>query len=315
MQQLDSQVAAFIEKAAQAGISPYWKLTPPEARKLFRDTRANVSPPAPDVGRVDHLSMPGPGGEIKLRYYRPFASSSESVLPILVFFHGGGWVIGDLDTHDIACRIYANTAHCAVLSVDYRLAPEHKFPSAVDDAVASVQWVRANAIALKVDLSRIAVGGDSAGGNLAAVAALALRDRSGSALAFQLLIYPVTDLRMNTESYSTKGEGYMLTRTSMQWFRDQYLRGSEDVVDWRASPLLAASHAGLPPAYVVTAGFDPLVDEGRAYAEKLIASGVQVTHENYEGMIHGFFGMSGILTTASEALIRAGEALGSAFRK
>lgn len=313
MHQLDRQVASFIERAAQAGIPPYWKLSPQDARRLFRDTRANVSPPAPEIGRVDNLSMPGPGGEIRLRYYRPIGSSAESLLPVLVFFHGGGWVIGDLDTHDIACRIYANTAHCAVLSVDYRLAPEHKFPSAVDDAIAAVRWIHDNALALKVDSSRIAVGGDSAGGNLAAVVAIALRDRSDPALAFQLLIYPVTDLRMNSESYSTKGEGYMLTRTSMQWFRDQYLRGIEDVADWRASPLLAANHAGLPPAYVVTAGFDPLFDEGRAYADKLEAAGVPVTHENYEGMIHGFFGMSGILTTAGQALIRAGEKLRSAF--
>lgn len=311
--QLDPQVAAFIAKAIAAGTPPYWQLSPPAARQLFRDTRAAVSPPAPPVSRVDDLAMPGPGGPLRLRHYRPSRSPVSAVLPVLVYFHGGGWVIGDLDTHDIACRLYANTAGCAVVSVDYRLSPECKFPGAVEDAIAATRWVHANAGALRIDNSRMAVAGDSAGGNLATVTALALRDAGGPALRVQLLIYPVTDLRMNTESYRRRGEGYLLTRRSMEWFRDQYLRSAADVTDWRASPLLAKSLAGLPPAYIVTAGFDPLRDEGRDYADRLTRAGVPVMHECYDGMIHGFFGMSGILSVAGAALVRAGQVLGGAF--
>jgi len=309
--QLDRQVAAVLEKVAASPLPMYWDVDPPAARKLFRESRAAVSPPVPEVGSVEDLTMPGPASELRLRHYRP--AGADETLPVFVFYHGGGWVIGDLDTHDIACRTYANAAKCAVVAVDYRLAPEHRFPAAADDAVAAVHWVHANATRLRVDPTRIAVGGDSAGGNLAAVVAIALRDTWGPALRLQVLMYPVTDMRMDTGSYVRNAEGYLLTRKSMEWFRDHYLRGPADVTDWRVSPLLAADHSRLPPAYIVTAGFDPLHDEGEAYARKLEAAGVPVTYECFEGMIHGFVGMGGVIATAGHALARAGQQLRQAF--
>ncbi len=311
--QLDKQVEAVLEMAAKSAAPPFWKVSPAEARELYAKGRAVVQPPAPDVARIENLRMPGPAGDITLRHYRPIDSKDSDVLPGLVFFHGGGWVIGDLDTHDVLCRGLANAGRCSVVSVDYRLAPEHKFPGAVDDAIAATHWVHANASALKIDPKRIAVGGDSAGGNLAAVVALAFRDTWAPALSLQLLIYPVTDMRMNTASYVKNGEGYMLTRQSMEYFAEHYLRSAADVKDWRVSPLLANDHTKLAPAYLISAGFDPLCDEGHAYADKLMAAGVTVTYECFEGMVHGFIGMGGLVATANHGVYRCGQALRNAF--
>ncbi len=311
--QLDKQVEAVLERAAKSPLPPFWQVSPAEARKMYLETRTVLQPPAPDVARVEDLSMPGPAGEIALRHYRPIDSKDADILPALVYFHGGGWVIGDLDTHDVLCRGLANAGRCAVVSVHYRLAPEHKFPGAFDDAVAATHWVHGNAAKLAIDPKRIAVGGDSAGGNLAAAVAIAFRDTWAPALSLQLLIYPVTDFRMNTPSYAKNGDGYLLTRKTMEYFAAHYLRSNADVQDWRASPLLASDHSKLAPAYVITAGFDPLCDEGNAYADKLLAAGVTVTHECFEGMVHGFIGMGGVVATANHGVYRCGQALRNAF--
>jgi acetyl esterase len=230
--------------------------------------------------------------------------AKTDVLPALVFFHGGGWTIGDLDTHDALCRSLAGGARCEVFSVEYRLAPEAPFPAAVEDCVAATEFVLAQS-------SVIAVGGDSAGGNLAAVVALTLKEK----IAFQLLIYPATDQSMASESLKRNGDGYLLTRAMMEKFRAYYLPRPADWLDWRASPALAKSHAGLPPAFVLTAGFDPLCDEGRQYAELLARAGVELEYRNYADMIHGFILMGGVLDTANAAVEECCAALRRAFEK
>jgi acetyl esterase len=230
-----------------------------------------------------------------------------------MYFHGGGWVIGDLDTHDVVCRTLANRAGCAVFSVEYRKAPEAPFPAAVEDCWAATTHVVAQASALAVDAARIAVGGDSAGGNLAAVITLLARGTGAPAIAFQLLICPGTDQRMEHPSVDRNGEGYLLTKRAMFYFRGHYLPRDTDWLDWRASPLLAQSVAGLPPAFVMTAGYDPLVDEGRAYADRLRSAGVNVEYRNYEDMVHGFITMGRVLDTANVALDDCARALRTAF--
>jgi acetyl esterase len=237
----------------------------------------------------------------------------NETLPALMFFHGGGWTIGDLDTHDVLCRQLAVGARCAVFSVDYRLAPEHPFPAAVDDCFAATRYVAENAAKLKI--RGIAVGGDSAGGNLAATIALLARDAGGAALAFQLLIYPATDQRMGSASHERNGQGYLLTREAIRYFRRNYLPNERDWSDWRASPLLANSHANLPPALVVTAGYDPLIDEGRAYADKLRAAGVEVAYREFADMVHGFVLFGGVVDTANAAVAQCCSALRAAFER
>ena len=307
------QVAMLLERVARSPLPPYATVPPFVARRIYRDTRAAVSPPAPEVAEAKLLLAPGPGGPIPLRAYRPLASRAEEVLPVLVYFHGGGWTIGDLDTHDVVCRQLANGARCAVFSVDYRMGPESPFPAAVDDCLAATQWVAAEGGALRVDAARIAVGGDSAGGNLATVVALLVRDKGTLRLCFQLLVYPATDQRMNFPSIERNGEGYLLTTASMHYFRGQYLPRREDWSDWRASPLLAPSLAGLPPALLITAGFDPLVDEGKAYAERLAREGVRVAQRDFPDMVHGFLLMGAVLDAANAAVKECGGALRAAF--
>jgi len=218
-----------------------------------------------------------------------------------VFFHGGGWVIGDLDSHDVVCRQLADEGQLIVISVDYRLAPEHKFPAAVEDAISATQWVAANAIALGIDAARLCVGGDSAGGNLAAVVAIAARDGNGPALSGQVLIYPATDFAMTHPSHGEPETSVLLTHSVIRWFRDHYLNGAADVHDWRASPARATTLIGLPPAYVLTAGADPLRDEGDEYAQRLREAGVAVTHRSFPGQFHGFFTMGKLLQQANAA--------------
>ncbi len=310
---LDPQAVTLLERIKAANAPQYWEVSAPQARELYVKTRAAVSPPLPEVAHVENMRMPGPAGEIALRYYRAHGTKADDLLPALVYFHGGGWVIGDLDTHDNLCRALANAGRCAVVSVDYRLAPEHKFPGAVDDSIAATHWVHANAARLKVDESRIAVGGDSAGGNLAAVVSLHFRDTWGPKLSLQLLAYPALDFTNTTASHRDFADGYLLTKKSMEWFAEQYLNGPQDVRDWRASPIFATDLSKLPPAFVITAGFDPLRDEGKAFAEKLQAAGVSVTYECFEGMIHGFMGMGGVLAAGNHAIYRAGQALRTAF--
>ena len=309
------QVAVVLERAAKSPIPPYYAVPPHVARRIYRDTRSAVSPPAPAVAEARLMVIPGPGGAIAMRAYRPEGAPPSEALPALMFFHGGGWVIGDLDTHDVVCRQLANGARCAVFSVDYRKSPEHPFPGAVEDCVAATQHVAREAKALGIDASRIGVGGDSAGGNLSAVVALHARDHGGPALCFQLLVYPATDQTFSHPSMARNGEGYLLTRAAMQYFRGHYLPDPKDWRDWRASPLAAKSLAGLPPAHVVTAGFDPLVDEGRAYAERLAAEGNEVSYLDYPDMIHGFLLMGGVLDTARAAVDDCAARLRAAFER
>jgi acetyl esterase len=275
------------------------------ARRLYAERCRIVKPAAPET-QVRLLMTPG---GVVLRSYRPAAPAKTGVLPALVYFHGGGWTIGDLDTHDTLCRQLAHGAGCAVFSVEYRLAPESPFPAAVDDCLGATKYVTENARELNVDPARVAVGGDSAGGNLAAVAAISFKEK----IVFQLLIYPATDQRLAAASIARNGEGYLLTRALMEKFRGNYLPRREDHLDWRASPLLAESLAGLPPALVLTAGFDPLQDEGREYAERLKREGVRVEYRDYADMIHGFIVMGGVLDTANEAVEDCCAALRRAF--
>jgi acetyl esterase len=286
------QVAAHLAQMAAMNPPPIEALTAEQVRLGFGMQMKMTAGPATPLPVVRELTLPGPRGAIKARLYRPTA---DGMLPGLVFFHGGGWVIGDLDSHDDLCRDLAAQAHCAVLAVDYRLAPEHRFPAAAEDAIAAADWAAANATQLGIDPARLAIGGDSAGGNLAAVAALAARD-AGRPLAAQLLIYPVTDMsRFEGESYATCGEGYGLTAGAMVWFRDHYLTDAKAGRDWRVSPLLASDLGRLPPALVVTAEFDVLRSEGEAYAKRLAEAGVPTKLARYDGMIHGFASMAGVL--------------------
>jgi acetyl esterase len=248
-----------------------------------------------------------------VRLYRPKGAGSTTALPVLVYYHGGGWVIGDLETHDVLCRQITAAAGIAVVAVDYRLAPEHKFPAAIDDAWAATRWVVKQAARLGIDPSRLAVGGDSAGGNLAAVVALMARDAGDPAIQLQMLNYPVTDLAAEAPSYAEFADGFMLTRDSMRWFVDHYLESKSEASDWRASPLRAPSLAGVAPALVVTAGFDPLRDEGDAYARKLRAAGVRVDHICYGGMVHGFLPMGKLLDTGMRGVAQISAALREAL--
>jgi len=311
---LDPQAAHVIELIVKSGRPPYHQLAPKDARQLFRETRPASTPPAPQIGAVRELEADGPHGAIPLRLYRPAGVADSRRLPVLVFFHGGGWVIGDLETHDVLCRQVTAEAGVSVIAVDYRLAPEHKFPAAVDDAWAATRWIAAHAAELSVNPERLAVGGDSAGGNLAAVVALLARDAGGPRIALQILLYPVTDLVSESQSYADLADGYMLTRDSMRWFRAQYLAREEDAADWRVSPLRAPSLAGLPPALVVTAGYDPLRDEGEAYAKKLRNAGVSVDAVSFGGMIHGFVPMGRLIDAAFRAVTLIAGSLHQALR-
>lgn len=270
--------------------------------------------PSEEVASVVDRSIPGPQGEIPVRIYTPATGAAgDGPLGVLVFFHGSGFVIFDLDTHDHECRMLANLGRVVVVSVDYRLAPEHKFPAAVTDARAALHWVVDHAEGLGADPARLAVGGDSAGGNLAAVVAQVARDEGGPPIAFQLLVYPVTDLRGGHASRVENGKGYLLTTEVMQWFEEQYLNDDTDRTDPRASPLLAASFAGLPRALVITAEYDPLRDEGDEYAQRLQADGVEVAHHRYDGAVHGFFQLSATTDIGRRAVEEAGAALRTAL--
>ena len=304
----------MIDLVISSGRPAYHQLSPKDARQLFRETRPASTPTPPQIGMVRDLTADGPLGPIPLRVYRPAGVPASTPLAVLVFFHGGGWVIGDLETHDVLCRQLTAGSGVSVVSVDYCLAPEHKFPAAVDDAWAATRWVVAHAGELAVDASRLAVGGDSAGGNLAAVVALLARGKGAPAIAVQVLIYPVADLVGETRSYRDFAEGYLLTREGMRWFIAHYLTAEAEAVDWRASPLRAQSLAGLPPALIVTAGFDPLRDEGEAYAERLREAGVRVDSVCYGGMIHGFVPMGRLLDTAGRAISLIAGSLSQALR-
>lgn len=308
--QLDPQVRSLLARFAGAAAPPIHTLSPALARVLYRQSRLPLQPAVPEVAEAHDTSFPGGAGQAtRARVYRPYGSTRSEALPAIVYFHGGGWVCGDLDSHDVPCRALANHSRAAVLSIDYRLAPEHKFPAAFEDAVAAVRWAAERSAALGIERRRLAVAGDSAGGNLAAAAALALRGDARAEPAMQLLFYPSLDQRLETPSHAALATGYLLEREGILWRRDHYLRGAGDISDWRASPLLAPDHRGLPPAYIVTAGFDPLRDEGEAYAQRLCAAGVAVTYECFQGLVHGFITMGGVLAATHHAFYRAGQAL------
>ena len=299
---LHPQAQAFIDLLVQRGVPPTHTLTPADARKFYRERRAVTQPDPGEVVELRELQADGPHGPIPLRFYRPLGAAAAAVLPVLVYYHGGGWTIGDLDTHDTLCRELCNLSGCAVVAVDYRMGPEHRFPAAVDDVLAATRWVRREAAALGIDPARLAVGGDSAGGNLAAVVAIAARDAGDLPVAFQLLIYPATDMRCVHPSHTSNGQGYLLTSDTIRYFHDQYITDAAHDLDWRASPLLREDLVGLPPALVLTAGYDPLRDEGLDYARALSAAGNRTSYVCFERQIHGFITMGRLLDEANAAV-------------
>jgi len=306
---LHPETRALLDLIAERGLPATHLLSPAEARQAYRERGRLTQPEAPEMAQVLMLQAEGPHGAIPLRLYRPLAvparrTGDTDALPALLYFHGGGWVIGDLETHDTLCRELAHGAGCAVIAVDYRMGPESRFPAAVDDCVAATRWVQAHAASLGLLPGRIAVGGDSAGGNLAAVVAITLRDSGAAApLRMQLLIYPATDMRRTAPSHQVNGAGYLLTRETMAYFHRHYIADpATDDLDWRASPLLHTDLTRLPPALVLTAGFDPLRDEGLAYAERLSAAGNRCSSVCFERQIHGFILMGKVLDEARTAV-------------
>jgi acetyl esterase len=312
---LDVDCIKIHELYRLANRPPLEQQTPDEARQAMLRGRPILQPDPPEMGDVREISAAGPDGTIPMRLYRPKGAAAGARLPALVFYHGGGWVIGDLDSHDVLCRQLCNASGAAVVAVDYRLAPEHRFPAAVDDAYVSLTWIAANAADLGIDALRLAVGGDSAGGNLAAVVALMARDRGGPALSLQLLIYPAVECGATGASVRTEAEVLPLTAKAMAWFWDHYLGGENSTAarDWRASPYLAANHAALPPAFVLVAEHDVLRDEGRAYASKLASAGVPVQSVECPGMIHGFITLGRIVRASGAAIDQCAGALKRAF--
>ena len=306
---IDPIAAGLLQQMEEAGMPPLNEMSPPDARVAAEGFRDLAGEPE-DVAAVQDITIPGPGGEIPARVYTP---DGDGARPCLVYYHGGGWVIGDIQGLDSTCRALANAAGCVVVSIEYRLAPEHKFPAPLDDCVAAVEWVHANAASIGVDPDRLAVGGDSAGGNLAAAVSLHARDAGGPPLRMQLLVYPVTHHDYGTESYTANGEGYLLTKDMMVWFWDHYLNYAEQGSDPLASPLLAEDLSRLPRAVVYTAEFDPLRDEGEAFAARLEAAGVPVSHKRFDGQIHAFFQMLGVFPSAREAIDGAAVELKAAF--
>ena len=293
---LDPDAKAFLEAAAAAAPASLETMELDQARKTFVARRKVDQGSAPPIARVDDITVDLPGRVLKARLYRPDAADG-SLLPALVYFHGGGWVFGTLDTHDGICRRLADGSRCAVLSLDYRLAPEHPFPAAVDDAIDTVGWLGRKGRDFGLDADRIALGGDSAGGNLAAVASLALRGADGPRPRYQVLIYPAVDFSMTQASHRQFGKGFLLDTSFQRWCHDLYVNGA-DRGDWRISPLLADDVAGVPPAFVLTASHDPLRDEGEAYAARLVEAGIPVTLHRVPGQVHAFMAMGGVMRVA-----------------
>lgn len=293
---LDVGAARIAKAIAASGAAGPEAGTVEEARASFRTSRAALAPQVPEVALVRDIAIPrSTAGALPIRLYRGRGTSAEDVLPVFMFFHSGGWTSGDLDTHDNACRAIASTARIAVVAVDYRLAPECKFPAATQDATDAYSYIRACASELGLDAARIAVGGDSAGANLAAVLTHQLRDAGAPQPIAQVLLYPATDFAADTPSLREFATGPTLTKASLDWFAQHYLPREEDKLDWRASPLRAANFQNLPQAMLVTCGFDPLRDEGIAYSEKLSESGVAVRYRHFPGQIHGFLTMGGVM--------------------
>ena len=306
---LDPQVIQVMEQVAALGFPAAHTVSPAEARA---NAKKRPRSPGPEVAKVEDRAIPGPDGDVPVRIYTP---EGDGPFPILVWYHGGGWVVGDLESADCSARNLCVGGRCVVVSVDYRLAPDTKFPGPAEDCWAATTWAVNNASSINGDPARLAVGGDSSGGNLAAAMALMAADRGGPEIALQLLVYPVTDRDFNTVSYGENAEGYSLTKTTMQWYWDQYLKGGDDAANPYAAPLKAKSLAGQPPALVITAEFDPLRDEGEAYAKRLREAGVAATATRYDGMIHGFFNMGAVVDKGQQAVDEASAALRNAFAR
>jgi len=299
---LDPDAAAIYKAFQEAGRPAYETLTAPEVRDYYMQARFVSNPEPPELKSAEPLAIPAPHGTTPARIYTPRTlRAKDGLAPCLVFFHGGGWVFGNLETHDVVCRKLAHEGELIVISVDYRLAPEHRFPAAVDDAINATRWIWANARQLGVDATRLIVGGDSAGGNLAAVVSIALRDDGGPKISGQMLVYPATEFARRHPSHHDPETSILLTHSVIGWCMNHYLGGA-DISDWRASPARAKTFAGLPPAYVLTAGGDPLRDEGDEYAAKLKAAGVPVAYRHFPGQFHGFFTMGKLLKQADVAV-------------
>ena len=299
---LHPQAKLLLDLIERNNIPPTHTLSPEDARRWYRERRALSQPAPPAVAETKDMQAESKHGPVPLRLVRPAGSAASDILPVLVYFHDGGWVIGDLDTHDTLCRELANGSGCAVVAVDYRMGPEHRFPAAVDDCIAATYWVQRQAAALGLDATRMAVGGDSAGGNLAAVVCIAARDAGDLPLKFQLLIYPATDMRRIAPSHTTNGQGYLLTSDTMTYFHDNYIDDPKHDLDWRASPLLHPDLSRLPRAFVLTAGYDPLRDEGLQYSQRLSESGTRCSHICFERQIHGFVPMGRVIDEANTAV-------------
>jgi acetyl esterase len=311
MPTLHPQIVKALEAMEKLGLAPIEAMTPAEARAQMEATaQSRKAEPLP-VGRVEERTIPGPAGPIRVRVYWPNAAGS---VPAIAYYHGGGHVIGSLDTHDLIARNLCAGAAALVLSVDYRMGPEHRFPAAVEDCFAALQWLSENAASLGADPNRLGVHGDSAGANLAAVVALMARDAGRPKLLLQSLVYPVADYTLQSASCDTFAEGYgLLTRAAMVWFQGHYLRSPADAEDWRASPIKAANLAGVAPAIIVTAECDVLHDDGERYKDALARAGVAVEYREYPGMIHGFFGMVPIIDDAMNAQRVVAAAFARAF--
>ncbi|MBM3490947.1 MAG: alpha/beta hydrolase [Alphaproteobacteria bacterium] len=301
-------------KAAKTG-SVFDARDPAQARAAYEASVAALAPPTPELARIENRTIASHGRALAIRLYRPVAGAGGRRLPGLLFVHGGGWVFGSLDSHDAMCRILAHEAQALVLALDYRLAPEHKLPAALDDTLTAWRWFATEATALKADPARLAIAGDSAGGSIAAAACQQLRDAGDGLPIFQLLLYPGTDFSASGGSLKRFATGHLLTAAAIAWFAEQYLPTPDDALDPRASPLLADTFEGLPPAFIQTAEYDPFRDQGIAYAERLAAAGVAVEQKCYAGMLHGFARMGGVLDAAFDALEDAAAALRQAFAR
>ncbi|HEY4076187.1 MAG TPA: alpha/beta hydrolase [Rhizomicrobium sp.] len=308
---LDPMVKAFLDKAAALPRPKVWDVPLPMMRQSFAGMMQITGPKDVPVGRVDNFNIPGPGGDIRARSYAPVAASGP--LPVLIYFHGGGFVSGSLESHDGLCRLFAAEGGFKVIAVDYRLAPEYSYPAPVDDAWAAVQWIEANATSLGVDAGRVAVGGDSAGGTLAAVVTQMAKEKGGAKIAFQLLMFPNTQIGGETASMHEFAVGYFLERRAIEYFYGLYAPSGVDRNAPGVSPLKAKDFSGLPPAYVMLGGYDPLHDEGLAYAEKLRAAGVKVTIADYAGLVHCFIYLQTVLPQAHDAVAKAAKAVRAAL--
>ena len=304
---LDPIVKIICDQANAQDGPPIHTLSPLEARTAYEAMRPTT---AQDLARVEDITVRGAEGPMRARLYAPRA---EAPLPVVVYLHGGGWVIGSIETHDSLCQLLAKSADCCVISLDYPLAPEHKFPSAPEAVHAALVDIKARADELRVDGRRIALAGDSAGGNITAAVAFMCRDRGGPTLAYQAMIYPVTNFSFDTDSYRDNAEGFLLTTETMRWFWDHYINEASDGANPLASPLQATDVSGVAPAYVITAEYDPLRDEGDAYAAKLEAAGVSVTHRPYDGMVHEFVRFNDFIPQGKQAVVDLGAALRKAF--